>query len=54
MFAFIRAQPAIIERMLAHIETSPFIELLMRIMQLHERSDVEGVLEVGRNILNSL
>lgn len=46
MLAFIQAQPSIIERLLRHIETPAFADLLMRIVQLDEVPAGEGVLEV--------
>lgn len=46
MLAFIQAQPSIIERLLRHIETPAFADLLMRIVQLDEIPAGEGVLEV--------
>lgn len=46
MLAFIRAQPSIIERMLRHLETSSFVDLLVRIIQLDEQPGGEGVLDV--------
>jgi SIT4 phosphatase-associated protein len=46
MLAFIQAQPSIIERLLRHIETPAFADLLMRIVQLDEQDVGEGVLEV--------
>lgn len=45
MLAFIRAQPSIIERMLRHLETSSFVDLLVRIIQLDEQPGGEGVLD---------
>ncbi|CAK5277201.1 unnamed protein product [Mycena citricolor] len=45
MLAFIRAQPDIVERILRHIETPSFIDLLVRIIQLDEQPGGAGVLE---------
>ncbi|KAI0031479.1 SIT4 phosphatase-associated protein-domain-containing protein, partial [Vararia minispora EC-137] len=45
MFAFIRSQPDVIERVLRHIETPPFSDLLLRIIQLDEQPGASGVLE---------
>jgi serine/threonine-protein phosphatase 6 regulatory subunit 3 len=47
MLAFIRSQPNVIERILAHIETPSFVDLLMRIIQLDEIPSGAGVLEVS-------
>ena len=46
MLAFIQAQPDIVERILRHIETPPFADLLVRIIQLDEHPAGDGVLEV--------
>ncbi|KAJ7080423.1 SIT4 phosphatase-associated protein-domain-containing protein [Mycena belliarum] len=45
MLAFIRAQPSIVERLLRHIETPSFVDLLVRIIQLDEQPGGAGVLE---------
>ncbi|KAI0748433.1 SIT4 phosphatase-associated protein-domain-containing protein [Daedaleopsis nitida] len=45
MLAFIQAQPDIVERVLRHIETPPFADLLVRIIQLDEHPAGAGVLE---------
>ncbi|KAF7337855.1 Extragenic suppressor of kinetochore protein 1 [Mycena venus] len=45
MLAFIRAQPNIVERLLRHIETPSFVDLLVRIIQLDEQPGGAGVLE---------
>ncbi|KAG5635440.1 hypothetical protein H0H81_011247 [Sphagnurus paluster] len=45
MFAFIRSQPSIVERLLVHIETPPFVDLISRLIQLDEQPSVPGVLE---------
>jgi serine/threonine-protein phosphatase 6 regulatory subunit 3 len=46
MIAFIQEQPDIVQRLLQHIEASPFVDLLVRIIQLDEHSAGNGVLEV--------
>ncbi len=46
MLAFIQAQYDIVERILRHIETPPFADLLVRIIQLDEHPAGAGVLEV--------
>lgn len=46
MLAFIRAQPDIVARLLCHIETPSFVDLLVRIIQLDEQPGGAGVLEV--------
>ncbi|KAJ2921714.1 hypothetical protein H1R20_g15377, partial [Candolleomyces eurysporus] len=43
--AFIQAQPEVVDRILQHIETSPFVDLLVRIIQLDEHAAGSGVLE---------
>ncbi|EJF66213.1 SAPS-domain-containing protein [Dichomitus squalens LYAD-421 SS1] len=45
MLAFIQAQPNIVERILRHIESPPFADLLVRIIQLDEHPAGAGVLE---------
>ncbi|KAJ7154198.1 SIT4 phosphatase-associated protein-domain-containing protein, partial [Mycena filopes] len=45
MLAFIRAQPNVVERLLRHIETPSFVDLLVRIIQLDEQPGGAGVLE---------
>lgn len=46
MLAFIRSQPNVVERLLRHIETPAFADLLVRIIQLDEQPAGAGVLEV--------
>ncbi|TFK23456.1 SAPS-domain-containing protein [Coprinopsis marcescibilis] len=45
MMVFIQQQPNIVERLLQHIETSPFVDVLVRIIQLDEHTAGNGVLE---------
>ncbi|KAH9931705.1 SAPS-domain-containing protein [Epithele typhae] len=45
MLAFIQAQSEIVERILHHIESPPFADLLVRIIQLDEHPAGAGVLE---------
>ncbi|KAG2019771.1 phosphatase associated protein [Coprinopsis cinerea AmutBmut pab1-1] len=45
MISFIQKQPNIVERLLQHIETSPFVDILVRIIQLDESVVGGGVLE---------
>ncbi|KAK7693899.1 hypothetical protein QCA50_003472 [Cerrena zonata] len=45
MLAFIQSQPNIVDRLLRHIETPPFADLLVRIIQLDELPAGAGVLE---------
>ena len=47
MLAFIQSQPNIVERLLLHIETPSFVDLLGRIIQLDETIPNSNVLEVG-------
>ena len=47
MLAFIRSQPSVVERILRHIETPSFVDLLVRIIQLDEHPGGAEVLEVG-------
>lgn len=49
MLAFIQAQPSVVERILRHIETPPFVDLLVRVIQLDEQPAGAGVLEVCTN-----
>jgi hypothetical protein len=46
MLSFIKAQPAMVEKFLRHIETPAFVDLLIRIIQLDEHPEGTGVLEV--------
>ena len=46
MFVFIQSQPSVVERLLRHVETPPFVDLLVRIIQLDEHPGGAGVLEV--------
>ena len=46
MLAFIQSQPSIVDRLLRHIETPPFADLLVRVIQLDELPAGAGVLEV--------
>jgi len=46
MLAFIQSQPNIVERLLRHIETPSFVDLLGRIIQLDEIIPNSNVLEV--------
>ncbi len=46
MLAFIQTLPSVVERLLKHIESPAFVDLLFRIMQLDEYSSSSGVLEV--------
>lgn len=46
MLAFIQSQPTIVERLLRHVETASFVDLLVRIIQLDEYPGGAGVLEV--------
>jgi len=45
MLAFIQAQPSVIDKLLYHIETPAFADLLMRIVQLDEQPAGVGVLQ---------
>ncbi|KAG8733903.1 hypothetical protein FRC11_000457 [Ceratobasidium sp. 423] len=47
MLAFIKSIPDVVNRMLAHIESPPFVDLLFRIIQLDENPGNIGVMEVG-------
>ncbi|TFK36388.1 SIT4 phosphatase-associated protein-domain-containing protein [Crucibulum laeve] len=46
MFAFIQAQPSIVERLLRHVETPAFPEILSRIIELDGTPVGDGSLEV--------
>ena len=46
MLAFIQAQPNVVERLLRHIETPAFADLLVRIIQLDELPVCANGLEV--------
>ncbi|KAG6865408.1 hypothetical protein C0991_002902 [Blastosporella zonata] len=45
MFAFIRSQPRVVERLLVHVETPSLVDLIIRIIQLDEQPTGAGVLE---------
>ncbi|THH23096.1 hypothetical protein EUX98_g8077 [Antrodiella citrinella] len=45
MLAFIQSQPDVVDRILRHIETPAFADLLVRIIQLDEHPSGAGVLE---------
>ncbi|CUA70095.1 Extragenic suppressor of kinetochore protein 1 [Schizosaccharomyces pombe 972h-] [Rhizoctonia solani] len=45
MLAFIKSIPDVVDRMLAHIESPPFVDLLFRIIQLDENPGNIGVME---------
>lgn len=47
VFAFIQAQPKVLERILGHLEVPAFVDLLVRIMQLDEHTECTGVVEVS-------
>lgn len=46
MLAFIQSQPSVVQRLLRHVETPSFVDLLVRIIQLDEHPAGTGVLEV--------
>ena len=46
MLAFVQAQANVVDRLLRHIETPAFADLLVRIIQLDEVPSCSGVLEV--------
>lgn len=48
MLAFLQSQPNLIERLLRHIETPSFVDLIGRITQLDEAIPNSNVLEVRR------
>ena len=48
MLAFIQSQSNVVERLLHHIETPAFVDLLSRIIQLDETIPNSNVLEVRR------
>lgn len=54
MLAFIQAQPNVVERLLRHIETPAFADLLVRVIQLDELPSCSGVLDVCLPTLNIL
>ncbi|KAH7343684.1 SIT4 phosphatase-associated protein-domain-containing protein [Rhizoctonia solani] len=45
MLAFIKSIPDVVNRMLAHIESPPFVDLMFRIIQLDENPGNIGVME---------
>ncbi|KDQ61229.1 hypothetical protein JAAARDRAFT_173829 [Jaapia argillacea MUCL 33604] len=45
MLAFIQSQPSVVPRLLTHIESTSFVDLLVRIIQLDEHPSGAGVLE---------
>ena len=46
MLAFVQAQANVVDRLLRHIETPAFADLLVRIIQLDEHPACASVLEV--------
>lgn len=46
MFDFMRTQPAVLDRMLMHIEIPAFVDLIFRLIQLEELPGAGGVIEV--------
>lgn len=53
MLAFIQSQPNVVERLLRHIETPSFVDLLSRIIQLDETIPNSNVLEVRCLVLSN-
>jgi hypothetical protein len=51
MLAFIQSQRSIVERLIRHIETPSFVDLIVRIIQLDEHPAGAGVLEVCRSVV---
>ncbi|KAF8634541.1 hypothetical protein AX15_000839 [Amanita polypyramis BW_CC] len=45
LLTFIKSQPGVVENFLRHIETPPFVDLLIRIIQLDELPEGAGTLE---------
>lgn len=46
MFAFIRSQSDVLDRILTHIEIPAFVDLVFRLIQLEELPGAGGVIEV--------
>lgn len=51
MLEFIQSVPNVIDRLLNHIQSPPFVELIFRIVQLDEQPGNLGVIPVGSPIL---
>ncbi|KAG8929795.1 hypothetical protein FRC00_001415 [Tulasnella sp. 408] len=51
MLEFIQSVPNVIDRLLSHIQSPPFVELIFRIVQLDEQPGNLGVIPVGSPIL---
>lgn len=51
MLAFIQAQPLIVDRLLRHIESPAFVDLIGRILQLDESIPNCNVIEVDNPLL---
>jgi serine/threonine-protein phosphatase 6 regulatory subunit 3 len=47
MLAFIKSIPDVVNRMLMHIESPPFVDLLFRIIQLDDNPGNIGVMDVS-------
>lgn len=47
MLAFIKSIPEVVDRMLMHIESPPFVDLLFRIIQLDDNPGNIGVMDVS-------
>ena len=53
MLAFIKSQPSVVECFLRHIEMPPFVDLLIRIIQLDELPEGAGTLEVRTHFFHA-
>ena len=51
MLSFIQSLPNVVDRILRHIETPSFVDLLVRIIQLDDYASGTGVLEVCHILL---
>jgi serine/threonine-protein phosphatase 6 regulatory subunit 3 len=49
MIAFIKSQPNVVERLLAHIETPAIVDLILRVLQVEDQPGGAGVIDVRRD-----
>lgn len=47
MFAFIRSQSDVVDRILKHIEIPAFVDIIFRLIQLEELPGAGGVIQVS-------
>ena len=53
MLHFIQSQPSILDRLLAQIESPPFVDLVFRIIQVEDLPGGAGVIDVRPSLIPS-